>query len=141
MADIKMIKYHRLPMAQARALVQKAADDLASEYDLVSHWAGNALHFRRSGVQGEMNVSPTEIHLEVTLGFLLKAFKAKFVEHIEHNFDTLLAKAHAEHRPAKPQAQPKDRAGTSAAAGETDSKPASKTAPKAVKKAVRKRST
>lgn len=103
MADIKMIKYHSLPMAQARALVQKAADDLASEYDLVSHWAGNALHFRRSGVQGEMNVTSSEIHLEVTLGFLLKAFKAKFVEHIEHNFDRLLA--HAGKAASKPAAK------------------------------------
>jgi len=132
MADIKMIKYHSLPMAQARELVQKAADDMASEYDLVSHWAGNALHFRRSGVQGEMNVSSTEIHLEVTLGFLLKAFKAKFVEHIEHNFDTLLAKAHAEHRSAKPHAPSKDRAGTDAGV--------KKGAPKTARKAARKRS-
>lgn len=106
MADIKMIKYHQLPMVQARALVQKAADDLAEEYDLVSHWAGNTLHFRRSGVQGEMRVSATEIDLEVTLGFLLRAFRTKFVEHIEHNFDTLLAKAHAAQRAtAKPGAK------------------------------------
>ena len=100
MADIRMIKYHSLPMAQARALVQTAADDLADEYDLTSQWAGNTLHFRRSGVQGQMRVTESEIDLEVTLGFLLKAFKSKFVEHIEHNFDTLLAKAHAAHKPA-----------------------------------------
>ncbi len=30
MADIKMIKYHSLPMPQARALVQQAADNLAA---------------------------------------------------------------------------------------------------------------
>lgn len=101
MADIRMIKYHQLPVAQARALVQKAADDLAEEFDLVSHWAGNTLHFRRSGVEGAMRVSPSEIDLEVTLGFLLRAFKAKFVEHIEHNFETLLSKAHAKAASAK----------------------------------------
>ncbi|HQR69502.1 MAG TPA: polyhydroxyalkanoic acid system family protein [Burkholderiaceae bacterium] len=98
MPDIRMIKYHTLPMAKARALVQKAADNLAAEYDLSSKWVGNTLHFRRSGVEGAMRVSESEIDLEVTLGFLLKAFKSKFVEHIEHNFDTLLDKAHAEHR-------------------------------------------
>jgi putative polyhydroxyalkanoate system protein len=133
MADIKMIKYHSLPMPQARALVQRAADNLAQEYDLVSKWAGNTLHFRRSGVQGEMSVSASEIHLEVTLGFLLKAFKAKFVEHIEHNFDTLLAEAHAEHRSAKPLAAPRERAAKGAAA--------KKTIPTPAKKAARKRST
>lgn len=93
MPDIKMIKYHSLPLAQARALVQKAADDLAEEYGLTSRWVGNSLHFRRLGVEGQMRVGDSEIDLEVTLGFLLKAFRAKFVESIEHNFDTLLAKA------------------------------------------------
>ena len=100
MADIRMIKYHSLPMPAARALVQQAADDLAEEYDLTSRWAGNTLHFSRSGVQGHMEVTGSEIRLEVTLGFLLSMFKAKFVENIEHNFETLLTKAHAAHRPA-----------------------------------------
>lgn len=98
MPDIRMIKYHSLPMAKARELVQRAADDLSAEYDLSSRWAGNTLHFRRSGVEGAMRVTESEIDLEVTLGFLLKAFKSKFVEHIEHNFETLLAKAHAAHK-------------------------------------------
>lgn len=100
MPDIRMIKYHSLPIARARALVQQAADNLAEEYDLSSQWAGDTLRFRRSGVQGEMRVTESEIDLEVTLGFLLKAFKAKFVEHIEHSFESLLATAHAEHQPA-----------------------------------------
>ncbi|HUL67067.1 MAG TPA: polyhydroxyalkanoic acid system family protein [Burkholderiaceae bacterium] len=95
MPDIKMIKYHSLPLAQARALVQKTADDLAAEYGLSSRWVGDSLHFRRSGVEGMMRVNESEIDLEVTLGFLLKAFKSKFVERIEHSFDTLLAKAHS----------------------------------------------
>src|SRR5512134_2509757 len=93
MADIKMIKYHELPLAQAKQLVQKAADDLGDEYDLASEWRGDTLRFHRSGVEGHMKVTPSEIHLDVTLGFLLKPFKSKFVEHIEHNFDRLLAGA------------------------------------------------
>ena len=93
MADIKMIKYHALPLAKAKQLVQKAADDLGNEYDLTSEWHGETLRFHRSGVEGQMKVTTTEIHLDVTLGFLLRPFKAKFVEHIEHNFDRLLAHA------------------------------------------------
>jgi putative polyhydroxyalkanoate system protein len=93
MSDIKMIKFHSLPLAKARALVQKAADNLADEYDLTSEWHGNTLRFHRSGVEGQMQVTDAEIHLDVTLGFLLRPFKSKFVEHIEHNFDRLLAHA------------------------------------------------
>jgi putative polyhydroxyalkanoate system protein len=94
MADIKMIKYHELPMAKAKDLVQKAADDLGEEYDLTSEWHGDTLRFHRAGVEGQMKVTASEIHLDVTLGFLLKPFRSKFVEHIEHNFDRLLAHAH-----------------------------------------------
>ncbi len=95
MADIKMIKFHHLPIPRAKQLVQKAADSLAAEYDLESEWKGDTLHFHRSGVAGQMKVTPSEIQLQVTLGFLLKPFKAKFVEHIEHNFDRLLSGAAA----------------------------------------------
>jgi putative polyhydroxyalkanoate system protein len=106
MSDIKMIKFHSLPMAKARALVQKAADDLAGEYNLTSEWHGNTLRFHRSGVEGQMQVSDAEIRLDVTLGFLLRPFKAKFVEHIEHNFDRLLAHAaKAAKAPAKKAAR------------------------------------
>ena len=106
MADIKMIKYHELPVAKAKQLVQKAADDLGEEYDLTSEWHGDTLRFHRSGVEGQMKVTAAEIHLDVTLGFLLRPFKAKFVEHIEHNFDRLLAHAHkAARAPAKAPAK------------------------------------
>jgi len=93
MADIKMIKYHALPLTKAKQLVQKAADGLGKEYDLASEWHGDTLRFHRSGVEGQMKVTASEIHLDVTLGFLLKPFRSKFVEHIEHNFDRLLADA------------------------------------------------
>jgi putative polyhydroxyalkanoate system protein len=121
MADIKMIKFHALPIAKARQLVQKAADDLGEEYDLTSEWHGDTLRFHRSGVEGQMKVTAAEIHLDVTLGFLLKPFKSKFVEHIEHNFDQLLAHAAAkgEHRAA------------GKAAGKAAKKPAKKSTRKA----------
>jgi putative polyhydroxyalkanoate system protein len=105
MADIKMIKYHALPLARAKELVQKAADDLGAEYDLTSEWHGDTLRFHRSGVEGQMKVSASEIDLAVTLGFLLKPFKARFVEAIEHNFDRLLAGAGKAAKAAKAPAR------------------------------------
>jgi putative polyhydroxyalkanoate system protein len=106
MADIKMIKYHALPLARAKELVQQAADDLGAEYDLTSEWHGDTLRFHRSGVEGQMKVSASEIDLAVTLGFLLKPFKARFVEAIEHNFDRLLAGAGKGAKAAKPAKAP-----------------------------------
>lgn len=94
MSDISLVKKHALPLAKARALVQKAADDLAAEYNLASEWLGDTLRFQRSGIQGAIRVLTSEIHLDVTLGFLLKPFRGKFVENIDRNFDKLLDAAH-----------------------------------------------
>ncbi|MDQ3446859.1 MAG: polyhydroxyalkanoic acid system family protein [Pseudomonadota bacterium] len=91
MSDIKLVRSHSLPLAKAKALAQKAADALAAEYDLTSEWRGNTLRFHRSGVDGQMHVTDSEIKLDVTLGFLLKAFKTKIAGHIERNLEELLA--------------------------------------------------
>ena len=90
MADIELVKPHSLTVVKAKALVQQAADALAAEYGLSSEWRGDSLHFHRSGVDGEMHVTDSEIRLHVTLGFLLKAFKKTLLDQIERNFDRLL---------------------------------------------------
>ncbi len=91
MADIEFVKPHSLTVAQAKSLVQKAAAALAAEHGLSSEWRGDSLHFHRPGVDGEMQVSDSEIRLRVQLGLLLKAFKKKLLDQIERNFDRLLA--------------------------------------------------
>ena len=98
MSDIKLVRPHSLPLAKAKALAQKAADALAAEYDLASEWRGNTLRFHRSGVDGQMHVTEADIQLDVTLGFLLKAFRTKIAGHIERNLEELLA---GEEKPAK----------------------------------------
>ena len=98
MSDIELVRSHSLPLTKAKALAQKAADALAAEYDLTSEWRGNTLRFHRSGVDGQMHVTDSEIQLDVTLGFLLKAFKTKIAGHIERNLEELLA---GEKKPAK----------------------------------------
>ena len=91
MSDIKLVRPHSLPLTKAKALAQKTADALAAEYDLASEWHGNTLRFHRSGVDGQMHVTDSEIRLDVTLGLLLKAFKGKIAGHIERTLDELLA--------------------------------------------------
>ena len=93
MSDIRFVRKHSLTVARARRIAQKAADDLAEEYDLESEWDGDTLNFHRSGVTGSMSVNASQIELEVTLGFLFKPFKAKFESHIAHRLDELLLAA------------------------------------------------
>jgi putative polyhydroxyalkanoate system protein len=90
MSDIAFVRTHALPIPRAKALVQKFADELASEHQLESEWHGNTLHFLRPGVNGRIHVTGSKIHLDVTLGTLLKLFKATFVAEIERNLDKYL---------------------------------------------------
>src|ERR1035437_2777786 len=108
MSDINVARSHSLSIAKAKSLVQKAADGLATEYDLESEWHGNTLRFQRSGVDGQMLVTDSKIELNVTLGLLMKPFKGKFVDRIERDLDKLLAEAEPgtqAKRPAKKTAR------------------------------------
>ena len=105
MADIRFARKHPLTVAQAKKIAQKAADDLAEEYDLESGWEGDTLNFHRSGVTGRMKVSASEISLEVSLGFLFKPFKSKFESHIAHRLDELLLAAAPDAKAAKAPAK------------------------------------
>ncbi len=91
MSEIKHRRTHHLPLKEAKKIAQQAADDLGREYDLVSQWEGDTLHFQRSGVDGHMHVTASYIDLNVKLGFLLRQFKSAFEHHIERNLDPLLA--------------------------------------------------
>jgi putative polyhydroxyalkanoate system protein len=89
MSDINLVKPHSLPIAKAKALVQQAVDELAVEHDLNSEWHRDTLHVHRSGVEGQMQVTDSEIRVDVNLSFLLRPFKAKLVDHIERTFERL----------------------------------------------------
>ena len=91
MSEIRYKREHHLSIKEAKKIAQKAADELGREYDLVSEWEGDTLHFHRSGVDGHMHVTPHYIDLNVKLGFLLRPFKSAFEHHIERNLDALLA--------------------------------------------------
>lgn len=104
MSDIAVVRRHSLSIAKARAQVQRAADALAAEYKLSSEWRGNTLHFQRTGVHGQIQVTDAEIRLDATLGLLLKPLRATFLSHIERNLEKYLPElkpATAANRPAK----------------------------------------
>src|ERR1035441_7902184 len=87
MSDIKLVKAHSLPIAKAKLFVQEVAEELEAEYDLESEWHGNTLRFHRSGVEGHVSVTPSELRFDVRLGLLLKPLKSKLVGQIERKFD------------------------------------------------------
>jgi len=91
MADIRIARPHGLPVSRAKAAAQAAADDLGREYALTCTWQGDSLHFRRSGVRGRIDVSQTQIALEIHLGILLKGLRTSIEKSVGRRLEELLA--------------------------------------------------
>jgi len=82
MADISITQTHKLPHKKAKAAAQKVADQMAEEYDMRSEWQGDVLVFKRSGVSGKLVISEAHARLDISLGFLLKAFAPTIEEKV-----------------------------------------------------------
>jgi len=98
MPDIDVRRAHHLGHKAARATADKLAEDLGERFGLRGDWQGNVLHFERPGVTGTLAVNDKDLHLSVSLGFLLKAMKGSIERAIEEKLDALL--------PAKPKKAP-----------------------------------
>ena len=98
MADIDFRRAHDLGLAGARKVAEKLAADLGRKFDLRGGWTGNTLRFERPGVTGTLAVTERDLHLSVSLGFLLKAMKGSIERAVTEKLDDLF--------PAKPKKAP-----------------------------------
>ncbi|BET26438.1 putative polyhydroxyalkanoate system protein [Limnobacter thiooxidans] len=91
MSDIRARKSHNLSLEDAKKTAQKLADQLQKEFQVDSQWQGNTLNFTRSGVKGTLDVTEQEVILDISLGFMLKAFKGKIQAEIDNNLGKMFA--------------------------------------------------
>jgi putative polyhydroxyalkanoate system protein len=87
MADITIVQPHRLSPAEARAAVQKVADEMAADYDVMSEWQGDVLAFKRIGVSGTLALAEGSAQLDMALGIMLKPFAPKIREKVAGNME------------------------------------------------------
>ena len=73
---------HSLPLAQARKAVEEVAVKLGERFGMDYRWEGDVLHFKRSGVDGRIALTPRQLHVTAKLGFLLSAMKGPIEEEI-----------------------------------------------------------
>jgi putative polyhydroxyalkanoate system protein len=89
MADIRLVRRHDLPMAEARALAERAARGLA-RYGVTSAWQDGVLRFHRAGIDGHVRLTASQIRVDVKLGLLLRPLKAQLAARIDQQLDRLL---------------------------------------------------
>ena len=106
MADLKISRDHALGLPQARKVAYQWAEHAEERLDMECTYeegkTNDTVRFKRSGVDGTLEVTANSFELHAKLGFLLGAFKGKIESEIEKNLDALLAKNSkaAEKKPA-----------------------------------------
>ncbi len=95
MADIEIQRNHGLDWAGAQALAQSWRAQAESDWGMTcTHTPGETqdrLTFERPGAQGVLRVDAVQFELQITLGFLLRAYKSQMAEKINRNLDEALA--------------------------------------------------
>lgn len=91
MATIDVCRTHRKPLPEARAAVEQLSAKMAERFAVECSWEGDTLHFRRSGVDGRIELSEHEVRITAQLGFLLTALKGPIEAEIHRVLDEQFA--------------------------------------------------
>ena len=94
MADIHIVRAHRLSLAEARKVAAVWAEQAQGEFGMActrdEGQAEDCIGFTRSGVSGTLQVRHDCFVLDAKLGFLLGSFKDRIEAEIAKNLDALL---------------------------------------------------
>lgn len=72
MADILVVESHSLPVEEAKRRVQSFEDQM-EKWRMKAHWNGINADLKGTGASGTITITPTEVKVEIKLGFLAKA--------------------------------------------------------------------
>jgi putative polyhydroxyalkanoate system protein len=87
MPSIDISRPHAKTVAEAKKSVTRVARHIAEKFEVDSAWEGDTLVFRRSGVDGRIEVQPKAIRVTVELGFLLMALRGTVEREIGRYLD------------------------------------------------------
>lgn len=75
MPNIDIRHDHNKSPQQTRTAVEDIARKLAERFDMDYGWDGDHLNFNRSGVDGRIELLPSQLRITADLGFLLSVLK------------------------------------------------------------------
>ena len=90
MSVIDVHRPHTLDQEHARQAAESLAKDLSSQFDVHYEWEGVHLKFKRSGVKGHLNITPTDLHIHLELGMMLRPFKSRIEQEIHSQLDQII---------------------------------------------------
>ncbi|MEA3639237.1 MAG: polyhydroxyalkanoic acid system family protein [Lamprobacter sp.] len=92
MSKIHVARPHHLGLEAARAEVERIAARVRDEYGADYHWHGDVLHFKRSGLSGQIAVAEDGMDLSIQLGLLLSAMRGQIEARLTRKIDEVLAR-------------------------------------------------
>jgi len=87
MSTIEIRHAHSLPPAQARKAVEEFAIKLGERFGMDYRWEDDVLHFKRSGVDGQIALQPGQLHVSAKLGLLFAAMKGPIEKEMRRALD------------------------------------------------------
>ena len=85
---------HQLAVAEAKQRIAGATEKLTRDYGAACTWQGdNVLKVSRKGLDALVSVGPSNVHIDMNLGFLLTPFAEKIKSGIAKQLSGILAAA------------------------------------------------
>ena len=83
MSTIEINKTFTMPRDQLKEQLDDLAGQLGQDLQLNCEWlSDDCLDFRRSGINGQINIGDEEIEMTITLGMLMELFRDKIESEI-----------------------------------------------------------
>ena len=97
MSDIQIDRAHTLGLPTARHHARQWADKAHAKFGVESRYEEGAerdvLHFSGNGIDGQLQVTATELQLRASLGFLAAMFKDQIQAKLNAQFDEITGAA------------------------------------------------
>lgn len=87
MPKIAIHRPHQLPLAEARAVIEKVAARMQEKFGMAGQWDGDVLRFSRAGVNGSISVGTDAIQVDAELGMMLSPLKGMVEQEIRRKLD------------------------------------------------------
>ena len=92
MPDIHIKRNHKYTRDDVRNRVQKATEQLKSQYPIKTEWKGqDQLNFSATGVKGTIDIRDAELEVKVEIGLLARPLKGRIEDGINKALDRELA--------------------------------------------------
>lgn len=91
MSTIQITHDHSLSPAEARKAVDDFAIKLGRKFGLDYRWEDDILHFKRSGIDGQISMTPGQLHVRAKLGLLFAAMKGPIEQEMRRVLDERFA--------------------------------------------------